>query len=119
MTDEPTPALDLDALIEAAIATEALAFGRPTPREIGMMERMTTRVRDALKAEADEVMAGQIRQAHELMTTKLDEWRQREIDLLVDCINFVMSYGIGDEDGYRARYRELVGRDYGEEGAGE
>ena len=31
-----------------------------------------------------------------------------------ECVDFTISYGIGDEDRYRARYRELTGRDYDE-----
>lgn len=33
-------------------------------------------------------------------------------DAMGECIDFTISYGLGDEDRYRARYRELTGKDY-------
>lgn len=45
---------------------------------------------------------------------KIEQLKDELADTYGECISFVNSYGIGDEDRYRARYRELTGKEYGE-----
>jgi len=49
------------------------------------------------------------------MQARIDELTAELAEAMGECIDFVISYGLGDEDRYRARYRELTGRGWDED----
>lgn len=82
-----------------------------------MDERQVQAAREAeLQAEVSRVHRIYLRYYHIIVEQELELGKlKRELaEAMRECIDFTISYGIGDEDRYRARYKELTGKEFDE-----